>query len=210
MNQIKLLIVDDNEIFLNGLKNMLELKCPDFHVKGTAENGRAALDFLEKHSVDIVLLDIKMPVLDGMETARIIKTLYPKTIVIMLTTFNELKLIKDCIAAGAAGYLLKDNPIENLISAIKSSLTGNIQFSSEAAYALTAGESATSDIMGKLSHREQEVLLCLARGMNNQEIADELFISEGTVRNYVSNIYRITNIYKRSQLIEWIKKTGIL
>ncbi len=219
MSQIRILIADDHPVFLNGLNMLLKMKDSNINVVEVVSNGREVLDKLEQIDVDVVLLDIRMPEMDGIEAARFVRHRYPEIKIIVLTTFDDRRLIQDALHAGASGYLLKDAPVEKIIAAIKSVNEGNVLISPKVAAVLgTHDEKSTleenqdleaQEKINDLSPREQEVIFLLAKGMNNLEIAEELFISERTVRNYVSHIYDIIGVHSRLEAIKWAKKHGI-
>ncbi|TSI11078.1 response regulator transcription factor [Lysinibacillus sp. BW-2-10] len=204
MNRIKLLIVDDQEIIREGLQDTFLLD-DDINVIGLAENGEKALQYCEKLKPDIVLMDVRMPVLDGVEATKIIKLKWPQIKIVILTTFQEIKYIKEALKVGAEGYLLKAIDPIDLIAGMKLISRGGTFISKEIAYLLI--EQMNSEIPKKvvgenqnnygLTEREMEILSCLAEGLNNTEISARLFLSLGTVKNYISNIYAKLDLHDR-------------
>jgi DNA-binding NarL/FixJ family response regulator len=217
LNIIKVLVADDHPVFLEGLCMVLSLNDPGIEVVCSATNGRDAIAKARQYSPDIALLDIIMPVVDGVVAARTIHGEMPGTKVIMLTTFNERSLIRDAIKAGAKGYILKDTPPDRLVRSIKAVYEGNVLFSENVITSLDWGqrnpnESNAEDdalLIAQLSTREREILHLLAEGRDNDEIAKRLFISEKTVRNYVSNIYDILDEHSRTKVALWSLKHNI-
>ena len=196
---------------------VLALNDPGIDVVCSATNGKDAVEKARLYSPDIALLDIKMPVVDGVEAARQIHEEMPETKVVMLTTFNERSLIRDALKAGAKGYILKDTPPDRLVKSIKTVYEGNVLFSENVISALDLQqkdrkESNDEDdalLISQLSMREREILHLLAEGRDNGEIAQQLFISEKTVRNYVSNIYAILDEHSRTKVALWSFKHNI-
>jgi DNA-binding NarL/FixJ family response regulator len=218
------LLVDDHPVFLEGLFTILSLRDPEIEVVGTATNGREALDAAEELAPDVILLDIKMPVMDGVDVARILKDRMPSIAIIMLTTFDDRPLIRSALQAGATGYLLKDAEAGQIVDAIKHVTRENIVISGDLAIRLSAGEPSVEradtntksdqsaypeatkhdvEIIEELSERQRDILRLLARGLSNHEISRELFLSEKTVRNYVSQIYEMLNIHTRTKVALW-------
>ena len=209
---IRVLIVDDQRLMREGLKTILELE-EDIEITGLAENGRDALDRLGSAKPDVVLMDIRMPVMDGVECTGIIRQSYPDVRVLILTTFDDDEYIIDGLKNGAAGYLLKDMPSEKLVNAIRDVYSGVSIMQPEIAVKLvshiigirqpTAKDTISSkgNEIDELTDREKEILGLVAKGLNNREIAKTLFISEGTVKNYISSIYDKTGINERSRLV---------
>ena len=217
MNAIRVLVADDHPVFLEGLCMVLALNDPGIDVVCSATNGKDAVEKARLYSPDIALLDIKMPVVDGVVAARQIHQEMPETKVVMLTTFNERSLIRDALKAGAKGYILKDTPPDRLVKSIKIVYEGNVLFSENVISALDwqqkdRKESSDEDdalLISQLSMREREILHLLAEGRDNGEIAQQLFISEKTVRNYVSNIYATLDEHSRTKVALWSFKHNI-
>lgn len=213
---IRLLLVDDQQLICQGLKAMLSLES-DLEVVGIANNGKAALEQVEALQPDVVLMDLKMPVMDGREATRLICQSFPNTSVLVLTTFDDDGYIVDAMRAGAKGYLLKDMPSEELAQAIRLVQSGYTQLAPGLMDKLMIGFSATPTIptpttpapttqpsklaaLAQLTPREQEVLQLIGKGLTNRDIAQQLFISEGTVKTHVTHLLNRLNLRNRSQL----------
>ena len=207
----RVLIVDDHGVFLEGLKTILNLEMTgDLRVVGTASNGAEAIELEEQLRPDVVLLDIKMPGMDGVEVARVLRSRRPPIKIVMLTTFDDRELIASALNAGADGYLLKDVESEQIVQAVRSAARGHVLISGDLAQELThsnqatrAADSADEAVPQDLTHRELQILLRLARGMKNREIGDALGISEKTVRNYITRIYDVLGVDSRTKAVIW-------
>lgn len=209
--KIKLIITDDQRLMREGLKTILELE-EDMSVVALAENGRDALDKTAQFNPDVVLMDIRMPVMDGVECTGIIKQRYPHIKVIILTTFDDDEFIIEALKNGAAGYILKDLSSEKLVGAIRDAYNGNSIMQPEIAAKVISHIAGSSSIQPRQAHqnddvsssdltdREKEVLRLVGNGMTNSEISKKLFISEGTVKNYISNLYSKLQVSDRSKL----------
>ncbi|MCC3408043.1 MAG: response regulator transcription factor [Microcoleus sp. PH2017_10_PVI_O_A] len=208
---IRLLLVDDQQLICQGLKAMLNLES-DLEVIGVAHNGKAALEQVEALQPDVVLMDLKMPVMDGREATRLICQSFPNTSVLVLTTFDDDGYIVDAMRAGAKGYLLKDMPSEELAQAIRLVQSGYTQlapglmdklltgFCAVPGTPATATQPSKLPALAQLTPREQEVLQLIGKGLTNRDIAQELFISEGTVKTHVTHLLNRLNLRNRSQL----------
>ena len=177
---------------------------PDIQVIGLADDGLEAVEMAAKETPDLVLMDLKMPVLNGVEATRKIKELYPNVKVLVLTTYDDDEWVFDAIKAGASGYLLKDTPRDKLIQAIRGTVSGKTYLDPSIAGKVLQQVSAPQThpgtmITGKLTEREIEILRLIARGMNNADISSRLFLTEGTVRNYVSAILAKLEVSDRTQ-----------
>lgn len=209
--KIKVMIVDDQRLMREGLKTILELK-QDIEVAGLAENGRDALDKIPEVQPGVVLMDIRMPVMDGVECTGIIRERYPNIKVLILTTFDDDEFIIDALKNGAAGYILKDLSAEKLVGSIRDVYQGNSIMQSEIAAKLISHITGTNrdalrenvpddkKPLSELTDRENEVLRLVGKGMSNIEIGKKLYISEGTVKNYISSLYSKLDINERSKL----------
>jgi len=191
MPPIRLLLVDDQVLFVNSLKSVLESKDKDIQVVGVAYDGKAAVEQVDREEPDIVLMDIMMPVMDGIEATARIHAAHPAVKIIVLTTFNEDELVFRAQEKGAAGYLLKDMLPEELLYAVKMSAAHDMVISPSVAslrgrQPAAAGKPAW---IGALTDRETAILKLIAKGYDNDEIAAELFLGRQTVRNYVSSVY---------------------
>lgn len=195
MDKIKLLIVDDQTLMRDGLKTILEIE-DNMEVVATAKNGQEAIEACREFRPDLVLMDIRMPGMDGVESTKIIKELYPEIVILILTTFNEDNYIIDALAYGASGYILKDIDGDDLIKAINDAHKGSFMLPSDVAIKiakrLTTANIVTEEqkrSLADFTEREIEIAKMVALGFNNKQIAASLYISEGTVKNYISSIY---------------------
>jgi DNA-binding NarL/FixJ family response regulator len=204
---IRLLLVDDQSLICQGLKAMLSLE-PDLEVIGTADNGEMAIEQVALLAPDVVLMDLRMPVMDGREATRAISARFPQVKVLVLSTFDDDGYITDSIRAGAKGYLLKDMPSEDLAQAIRVVYRGYTQMGTGLLEKLMASHSPdledTSpelpESIAQLTPREREVLKLVALGLRNQDIAQQLYVSEGTVKTHVTHLLTRLNLRNRSQL----------
>lgn len=210
--KIKVMIVDDQIILSEGIKTVLS-SCDELEVIAMAIDGVDALSKMEKQLPDVVLLDIRMPNMNGVVTTSEIKKRYPQVKVIILTTFDDSDYILSAIAGGASGYLLKDISTEGLISAIKNAYAGDTILPAKIAKKITdAAKMVTSDREIKLkkafnlSDREVEIAIMIFEGFNNRQIASALNISEGTARNYISTIYLKVGGENRTDAIAKMKE----
>jgi DNA-binding NarL/FixJ family response regulator len=208
---INLLLVDDQDLIRRGLHALLTTD-PDIEVVGEASNGQEAIALVASLQPDVVLMDVRMPVMDGVAGTREICQRYPKTKVLVLTTFNDREYVAQALQAGASGYLLKDTPFEELTQAIRLIQKGYthigpglvtkdlsiplVQLSSGA----VASSEHQSEIWLALSDREKEIVSLIAKGYSNREIAESLHIAEKTVKNYITNILSQLNLRDRTQL----------
>ena len=200
---IRVLICDDQNIVCEGLRAILST-ATDIEVVGVANNGAEALEMIPQKKPDLVLMDLKMPEMNGIQATRLIRERHTAIHVLVLTTYDLDEWVFDAIRNGAAGYLLKDTPREELIRAIKGTVSGKTHVDPEVAGKLFShiAQGITqpdSTLFAKLSDRELDVLRLVARGYNNTTIAEKLFLSEGTVRNYVSTIFTKLGVTDRTQ-----------
>lgn len=187
----------------DGLAMLLKLES-DIQIVGTADDGSIALETVAKVRPDLVLMDLKMPIMNGVEATRQIRAKYPETKVLVLTTYADDEWVFDAIRAGASGYLLKDTPRDELIKAVRGTVAGKSYMDPSITGKILDRVSSqqtqpTSMITGKLTDREVEVLRLIAKGFSNTEIASQLFLSEGTVRNHVSTILTKLGVSDRTQ-----------
>ncbi len=200
---MKVVICDDQAIIRDGLELLLRLE-KDVSIVGSAQDGAEAVELVEKNSPDLVLMDLKMPGLNGVEATRRICAAHPEVKVLVLTTFDDDEWVFDAIRAGASGYLLKDTPREKLLEAVRGTTQGKT-FVDPAVAGKLLGQLANqqeephSPIKDRLSEREIEVLRLLARGFSNGDIASRLHLSDGTVRNHVSSILAKLDVPDRTQ-----------
>lgn len=206
---IKVLIVDDQSLIREGLSMMLSLY-DSIIIVGESTNGKEAIKFLDKEEVDLILMDIRMPLMDGVEATKIIKERYPKVKVLILTTFNEDEYIFEGLKNGADGYLLKDISSEELVKAIETVYRGNMLLQPDVAKkiigAMSSKDPIKRDILSQLTKREEEIALLVSQGKTNKEIGQLLFITEGTVKNHVTNILDKLDLRDRTQLAVLINK----
>ena len=198
---IRVLLVDDQSIVREGLASLLQTK-PDLEIVGEAENGRVAVERSLALQPDVVLMDIRMPVMDGVAATRILTTKAPQIKILVLTTFDDDEYVTQAMSYGARGYLLKDIPSEELAQAIRAVNKGYTQlapglFEKVIAPPVTRHEPPPE--LATLTPREREVLQLIARGYNNLEIAQQLYISERTVKNHVNSILRRLDLRDRTQ-----------
>lgn len=203
---IRVMIADDQAIVREGLKKILSLD-DGIAVVSEAENGYEVLENLGRHIVDIILMDVRMPKMDGIKAANLVKKQYPNIKIIILTTFNEDDYIFDGIKNGISGYLLKDSEIDYIIKSIKEAYNNKMIFDPSVTpkliNALNNSKTNTlnkQEILKLLTEREIEILNLVIDGKSNNEISKQLFISEGTVKNYISKILKKLNLQRRTQL----------
>ncbi len=215
IKKIKILIVDDQELFREGLFTLLSVQS-DFEVIGQASNGEEALRLSSKFAPDIILMDLRMPVMGGVETCSRISHLFPKIKVIVLTTFDEDELVFDALHAGAVGYLLKDVSPDKLFDAIRTTNRGEYYLLPTITAKVMAEFTRLPRVIKKdqdfatekLSKRELEILKMVSQGLSNKEIARQLVIAEGTVKNHLTSIYSKLNARDRMHAVLIAKEIG--
>ncbi|MDD2495866.1 MAG: response regulator transcription factor [Tissierellia bacterium] len=205
---IKVLLVDDQDILLEGLKLILG-KEEDIQICGTCNNGRKAYELCKWNRPDIILMDIKMPELNGVEATKIIKRDFPNIKIIVLTTFNDDEYIYEALKYGASGYLLKDAAPDEILKAVRTVYNGGALIQSEVAvkvidkFSQLAKNNNSREIDKKvelLTEREIDICRLVSEGKNNKEIADELFLSQGTVKNHITRVLEKLELRDRTQL----------
>jgi DNA-binding NarL/FixJ family response regulator len=211
---IRVAVVDDQRLFARGLSGLVEL-LPGVEVVGVAYNGEEAIALCRKEEPDVILMDISMPKMDGISATREIKALLPRAAVIILTGHEEDEHVFEGIKAGAQGYLLKDSEPEDLSRAIHTVYAGDTIIAPDLAQKmLTTFEGGrpggSAHLAPPLTERELEVIKALAQGMSDRQIAHSLGISEKTVRNHTSNIYRKLHIYDRTQAVIYAIREGVI
>ncbi len=199
---IKVLICDDQAIIRDGLEMLLKLE-RNIQVAGQARDGAEAVELAERLAPDLVLMDLKMPGMNGIEATRQIRAKFPQVKVLVLTTYDDDEWLFDAVRAGAAGYLLKDTPREKVVEAIRGTVDGKSFVDPAVTGRLmqqvaSGQELPASLLLETLTEREVDVLRLVARGFNNAEIAADLHLSEGTVRNHVSTILNKLNLPDRT------------
>jgi DNA-binding NarL/FixJ family response regulator len=209
MTMISLLLVDDEMLIRRGLKALLSVE-PDLQVVGEAENGKQAIQAVERLQPDLVLMDIRMPIMDGVAATQAISDHFPHTKVLVLTTFAEDEYIVQALRYGAVGFLLKGTPSEDLVQAIHAAHRGFVQLgpgvSRQTLTQLPTPSPAPPPELAALTPREQEILKLIAQGTNNREIAEVLFISEKTVKNHITSILSHLNLRDRTQAAIWANR----
>lgn len=211
---MRLLIVDDQTVVCEGLQAILST-VPDVQVVGVANNGEEAVQQVERLHPDLVLMDLKMPVMNGIQATREIRARFPAVRVLVLTTYDFDDWVYDAVRSGASGYLLKDTPRDALIAAIRGTLEGKAYVDPVVAAKLLqqVGQvrplAPDAQLANQFSERELAVLRLLANGLTNTEIAGRLYLSEGTVRNYVSAIFAKLNVSERTQAAVIALRSGL-
>lgn len=217
---IRVLLVDDQALFCEGLRTLLDLQ-PDIEVVGEANNGREAIECVARAAPDVVLMDMQMPVLDGVAATRDIRAHHPNTQVIVLTTFDDDEYVFEALRAGAVGYLLKDVASDRLAEAIRCAARGESFLQPSVAAKVVAEFTRLADaphararanqaLVEPLSDRELEILRLVATGASNKEIAATLVIAEGTVKNHVTNILGKLGVRDRTQAALKVKELGLV
>ncbi len=211
---VRVLIVDDQRLVSEGLKALLEAE--DLAVVGVAANGQEAIELASRLRPNVILMDVRMPVMDGVSATRHICRAFNDIRVLILTTFDDDEYIYEALRAGATGYLLKDTPSGELAMAIRAVALGHGQLGPGIAERVFAGLTRTlppqpvGEVFGGLTPRELDVLKLVARGASNREVSEALYISEGTVKNHVTNILTRLNLRDRTQAALFAKEHGLV
>lgn len=200
---IRLLLVDDQSIVRRGLRALLQLEA-DLHIVGEADNGQTAIEQVAALQPDVVLMDVRMPVMDGVAATEAIAQQFPQVKVLVLTTFDDQTYVSQALRLGAAGYLLKDTPLEELAQAIRAVAKGYTQLGPGLAQKVLAAAPPPPPEWSALTPREQEILHQIAAGASNREIAQQLFISEKTVKNHITHILSRLGLRDRTQAAIWM------
>jgi DNA-binding NarL/FixJ family response regulator len=210
---IRVAVVDDQRLFTKGISGLVDM-LPGVEVVGVAYDGEEAITLCRKEEPDVVLMDISMPKMDGISATREIKALLPQTAVVILTGHEEDEHVFDGIKAGAQGYLLKDSEPEDLSRAIHTVYAGDTIVAPDLAQKMLntfeGGRPGGAPLAPPLTERELEVIKALAQGMSDRQIAKALGISEKTVRNHTSNIYRKLHIFDRTQAVIYAVREGVI
>ncbi len=211
--KISILIADDHEVVRNGIRSYLET-LSDFQVVGEATSGEEAIELVSELIPDIVLMDLIMPGLDGIETTRRIKQISPRTQVVVLTSYHEDAHIFPALKAGAISYILKDMKMEKLVEALHRALQGEVTLHPRVAARVLQNIRGESDeepqLLADLTERELDVLKLIANGLSNSQIAEKLVISENTVKGHVSNILSKLHLADRTQVAVYAWQRGIV
>jgi DNA-binding NarL/FixJ family response regulator len=221
--KIRVLVADDQRLMRDGITSLLGIQ-EGIEVVGAASNGQEAVEQALVSRPDVVLMDIRMPVMNGVEATRQVRTQLPSCQVLVLTTFDDEEYIIDALRAGACGYLLKDIPAHDLASAIRAAHKGIYQLDPSVASKVLASLAGTSSAgldspetrseqtaaTSELTAREVDVLRLIARGATNREIAEQLVITEGTVKNHISNILSRLGLRDRTQAAIYAREKGLL
>ena len=212
MKAVRIMICDDQEIVRQGLRTILNAD-PAIEVINTAMDGEDLLRKMETVTPDLVLMDLKMPVMNGVQTTVQIKQRFPEVKVLVLTTYDDENWVLDAVRAGAAGYLLKDTPSEGLRTAIFDTVAGKYHLDPSVAgkvvQNLGGGVSAEKSTI-ELTEREQQILELMTQGLSNADIARTLFLSEGTVRNYTSHVFAKLGVNDRTQAVVAALRFGLV
>jgi DNA-binding NarL/FixJ family response regulator len=204
---IRVAVADDHGVLRDGLAGVIAAQ-PDMEVVATAANGAEAVALCRSAAPDVVLMDIEMPVMDGIEATRAILAETPGMAVLILTSFSDRQRIMGALDAGAVGYLLKDASAEEVVSGIRTAAGGGSPLDPRAARSLLDAKSAPDPLAG-ISPREREVLALLLDGMPNKRIARRLEISEKTVKSHLTSIFRQIGVTDRVQAILWVERMGL-
>ncbi len=210
MNAIRILLADDQTIIREGIRSLLTSR-DDLSVVGEAGDGESAVAQARSLKPDVVLMDIRMPKLDGVEATRLIKGELPETVVIVLTTFDDDEYVIKAMTYGASGYLLKDIGSDKLVEAIRDGMNGSIILPGRIAAKITSRLSpmaAPSVHAEDFTQREVDIIRLMASGKSNGEIAQSLYLTVGTVKNYISQIYMKLNVSDRANAVIVFKKMG--
>lgn len=205
---MNVLIADDDALIREGLKILLDL-AEGIEVVGTVSNGQEAFDFCRNIKPDIILMDIRMPVMDGVLGTKLIKETFRDIKIVILTTFRDDEYIKEAVKSGAEGYILKNQSSDCIVECLNAVWKGNTVYEKGVAGVLSSMFRHEGKKTGKpanISQREYEILELVAEGLSNREIAEKLYLSEGTTRNYVTGLLEKFELRDRTQLAIWFLK----
>lgn len=206
---IKVMVVDDHPIVRDGLKNMF-LVFDDLELIGEAESGEEALGFCQQHTPDVILMDILMPGMNGIQATRAVLEKHPQIKIIVLTSYPQDDLVQEALEAGAIGYMLKNAQIDDLADSIRAAISGQPTLSPEATHALIRVKAGPLTPGRNLSPRERDVLSLIAQGLNNDEIAERLVISPATARHHVSACLQKLGAKNRAEAAALAIKHGLV
>ena len=221
MAPIKIVIADDQTLITQSLKIVIESMADDITIVGMAKDGREAIELVEREQPHVILMDVRMPNIDGVEATGIIHRRYPDVQIIVLTTFDDDEYVTRAIESGAVGYLLKDISTEELISAIRAVHHGSVILSQSVApklfrRSLSVKPGGETEIppqpkwYASLTQREKEILLWLCQGLSNKEIAHKLCLAEQTVKNYLVEVYSKIGVSSRRDAVRKMKKVRLV
>lgn len=199
---IKILLAEDQVMVRQGLKAMIETD-EEISVTGEADNGKEVVSLCEKGLFDVAILDIRMPVMDGIEAAKILRTRFPHIKILMLTTFDDNEYVLNALKLGVSGYMLKNGDTASLIRSIKSALSGGLSLEDQVAskvMPILLQNQEERQIDPTLTPRERAILKCIGEGLNNKEVAERLGLSVGTVKNQTSHVLDKLELRDRTQL----------
>ena len=218
---MRLLLVDDQVLFVESLKTVLSIIAEDINIVGIANSGIEAIEWVKRDPPDIILMDVRMPGMDGVEAARQILHDHPGIKIMMLTTYDDDESVEEAMKYGASGYLLKDVPPEDLVNSVRAIMAGTIQMSPKILKRIMGkgvpGKSENVDVNYKsilkkidhLSKREQEILFLMSEGLDNIEISQKFFIAEQTVKNHISKIYSKLGLHERMIVLKIAKEAHL-
>ncbi|AAK80881.1 DNA-binding NarL/FixJ family response regulator [Clostridium acetobutylicum] len=215
MDNINVVIADDEKLIRDGLKIILNAN-DEINVIGVAENGIEAAEICKREKVDVVLTDIRMPVCDGVKATKIIKNQFSDIKVLVLTTFKDDEYIFEAMKNGANGYILKDTSYEIIIDAVKSVYKGNVVVNPEIASKMVSGVMKTSPSSNeikekyKLTDRQIEIIIAIGSGLSNKEIAEKQYVTEGTVKNHITEILSKLEMRDRTQIAIFALKNELV
>nr|WP_042195270.1 response regulator transcription factor [Kibdelosporangium sp. MJ126-NF4]CEL21881.1 DNA-binding response regulator, LuxR family [Kibdelosporangium sp. MJ126-NF4]CTQ92661.1 DNA-binding response regulator, LuxR family [Kibdelosporangium sp. MJ126-NF4] len=208
---VRVLVVDDQRLVREGIASLLDIQ-PGIAVVGTAADGKQAIDQAHTLKPDVILMDVRMPEMDGVDAVAILRSRVPDSKVVMLTTFDDEEYVVQALRAGAAGYLLKDLPAAKLAEAVRLTHAGVTQLDSAAAQHVAAALTShpAPNRVDALTDRETDVLKLIASGATNKEIAGRLFLSEGTVKNHITRILGRLGLRDRTQAAIYARDHGLI
>ena len=210
---ITLLIVDDHEVVRKGVRGYLDT-LPEIEVVGEAQSGEEAIELAQKYIPDVILMDLVLPGIDGVESTRLIKNISPRTQIVVLTSYHDDALIFPALKAGAISYILKDMKMDKLAEAVRKAHRGEVilhpKVAARVLQNLRRDSQNDEEVYTELTEREMDVLKLIANGYSNNQIAEELVISENTVKGHVSNILSKLHLADRTQAAVYAWKQGIV
>ena len=206
---LRILIADDHQIVRRGLRMTIEAE-QDMKVVADAENGSQVLSLIKKHKPDVVLMDMQMPEMDGVDALKQLRVEFPALPVLILTTFSDDAHVYAALRAGASGFLLKEMNGDELVSAIRGAAQGKPQLHPEIARRLMARAPMPDDPFESLTERERDILKLIAKSMSNKEIASQLFLTEMTVKGYVSDLFAKLGVNDRTQAALMAVRFGLV